>query len=131
MLERNSEIKVQMIFVIDPATPYYQKTPIDLFLSLYHEGQNIETVLNDWYALPIKDINAFRLKHNVVESNTEQNQIEAEKMFKCSQKLEIKGTPTIYINGHQLHDEYRIEDLLYIYNYIIIYSFLNLVLCQS
>ena len=104
---------LQVIFAVDPKQPDYRQTPVDLFLSLSHEGADMESVLTDWYSAPIKDLNAFEQSYPARQRFTADNQLCAERMYEFCNKAEIAGTPTIFINGQELPDTYRIADLPY------------------
>ena len=112
-VKTNQDVKLQMVFAVDPHTEYYKQTPIDLFLSLYHEGADIEAVLADWYSNPSVDIEMFKQKYPVKQSYTEWNADNTEKMYRFCQETGIMGTPTIFINGHELPANYQIGDMLY------------------
>ena len=92
---------------------FHQETPIDHFLSLYDEGADMESILTDWYADPQKDLEAFKKKYPVVRVNTTQNRDNAERMSQFCNQVHIIGTPTIFINGYQLPDIYRVQELEY------------------
>lgn len=113
IVDGNPEVKLQIIFAVDPSSSYYQETPIDHFLSLYDEGADMESILTDWYADPQKDPEAFKKKYPVVRVNTTQNRDNAERMSQFCNQVHIIGTPTIFINGYQLPDIYRVQELEY------------------
>ena len=114
LVNRNTDIKLQMIFAVDPNSEYYKNTPVDLFLSLYYEQTDMEAVLSEWYASKDKNLDAFRSKHPTNgQSNAQCNMETAAKMFHFCQQMKIKGTPTIFINGYQLPEIYHVIDLLY------------------
>ena len=112
-VKTNQDVKLQMVFAVDPHSEYYEQTPIDLFLSLYREGADIEAVLADWYSNPSVDIEMFKQKYPVKQSYTEWNADNTEKMYRFCQETGIMGTPTIFINGHELPANYQIGDMLY------------------
>lgn len=114
LVDRNPEVKLQVIFATDPNSKYYKNTPIDLFLSLYDERGDMEAILSEWYASEDMDLDAFKTKHPLHrQANILRNKEMAEKMFQFCRQVKIKGTPTIFINGYQLPEIYRIKDLLY------------------
>ena len=114
LVERNSDVKLHMIFTADPHASYYENTPINQFLSLYHQGADIETILSDWYADPNKDKLAFEQKYPFKQEDTVWNTKNAEKMYRFCEDTNIKGTPTIFINGYEFPNNYQVKDLLYI-----------------
>jgi uncharacterized membrane protein len=114
LIDMNSEVKLQVIFATDPHASFYKETPIDQFLSLYHQGADMETIMSDWYANPNKDRLAFEQKYPFKQEDTVWNMKNAEKMKQFCEDTNIKGTPTIFINGYELPHNYQVKDLLYI-----------------
>lgn len=112
LVERNPNVKLQVIFAADPHASYYKETPINQFLSLYHQGADMETILSDWYADPNKDRLAFEQKYPFKQENTAWNMKNAEKMYRFCKDTNIKGTPTIFINGYEFPNNYQVKDLL-------------------
>lgn len=113
LVERNPNVKLQVIFAADPHASYYKETPINQFLSLYHQGADMEAILSDWYAVPDKDRRAFEQKYPFEQDDTNWNTKNAEKMKRFCEDTNIKGTPTIFINGYELPHTYQVKDLLY------------------
>ena len=57
-----SDVRLQIIFAVDPTSDYYKRTPIDHFLSQYYEGDDMESILTAWYSSVIKDVELFKDK---------------------------------------------------------------------
>jgi len=114
LINRNKDIKLQMIFTEDPASEHYKDTPIDLFLSLYHEGKEMEPILSEWYAASVKDTTSFEQNYHTDHRNEDWNNLNAKKMHQFCEDVKIVGTPTVFINGHILPETYRIKDMLYL-----------------
>lgn len=113
LAEHNRNVKLQMIFAINPDSEYYDETPVDLFLSLAQDGADMEQVLSDWYSSENKDINEFKKKYSLAAKEYEHNKENAKLMYEFCKKMEIIGTPTIFINGHEMPDIYSVNDLQY------------------
>lgn len=113
LAEHNRNVKLQMIFAINPDSEYYDETPVDLFLSLAQDGADMEQVLSDWYSSENKDINEFKKKYRLSAKEYEHNKENAKLMYEFCKKMEIIGTPTIFINGHEMPDIYSVNDLQY------------------
>lgn len=114
LVSRNPDVKLQMIFAVDPNSEYYKNTPVDLFLSLYYEQADMEAVLSEWYASKDKNLDVFKSKHPTSGQTDAKFIMEtAAKMFHFCQQMKIKETPTIFINGYQLPEIYHVIDLLY------------------
>lgn len=115
-----SDVRLQIIFAVDPTSDYYKRTPIDHFLSQYYEGDDMESILTAWYSSVIKDVELFKDVYRLKQQSVaERNRLNAENMFQFCKKASIKGTPTIFVNGHQLPDIYRISDLRYLIKLIV------------
>lgn len=114
LMELNDDISLKIIFTSNPNYEGYEKTPIDTFLSLYYEKKDVMKALRDWYSLDNYDLDSFKERYPVSEQRTERNRKNALKMSEFCDIMKIKGTPTIYINGHKLPSIYRIEDLQYV-----------------
>lgn len=69
-------------------------------------------ILDDWYISDTKNYEEFSRKHPVNGELLNQND-KIEAMNKWCRIMEIKYTPTIFINGYQLPEAYAIEDLQY------------------
>lgn len=113
LAEHNRNVKLQMIFAINPDSEYYNETPVDLFLSLAQDGVDMEQVLSDWYSSERKDINEFKKKYRLSSKEYSQNKENAKLMYEFCKKMEIVGTPTIFINGYEMPDIYSVSDLQY------------------
>lgn len=115
LVASNTEVRLQIIFTISPDSPNYKGYPIDTFLSHYYEGSEMEILLAEWYGGKEKDLNAFNKRHPVKERFTQVNQANAEAMYQFCEKVGITGTPTIFVNGHEMPNIYRVNDLKYFY----------------
>lgn len=113
LADNNRNIKLQMIFATNPDSEYYNETPVDLFLSLAQDGADMEQVLSDWYNNEHKDINVFKEKYKLSAKEYSRNKENARLMYEFCKKMEITGTPTIFINGYEMPDIYSINDLQY------------------
>ena len=115
LMSENSDIKLQIIFIFNPESQEYKLTPIDRFLSLYHEGLDMEPILTEWYTDKRKDIQEFMQKYPVKAQSIQWNNDNAKAMFHFCEEMKITGTPTLYINGFRLPDTYSVMDLKYFY----------------
>lgn len=113
LMEENSNICLQIMFVIGPDDTGYDQTPIDMFLTLSKEGKNMTSALTDWYAQATKDAAVFGREHAVKMRRNKENDEEARKMSYFCKSMEITHTPTFFINGHELPDLYHVGDLKY------------------
>ena len=73
----------------------------------------MRTILDDWYTMPVKDIDAYNQRHSVKSHRTEENDANARKMSKFCETMHVTATPTFFVNGHQLPALYNVGDLKY------------------
>jgi len=116
ILNRLNNIKVKIIFNADNHDKDI-KTPVARHLMALNEQQDgdiVKRALNDWYFQKDKNYQAWAKKYPV-ELNTD-------KFYKLSKQrewcamAEIKSTPTIFVNGFQLPNTYRLNDIKYLLN---------------
>ncbi|MDD6590741.1 MAG: vitamin K epoxide reductase family protein [Prevotella sp.] len=116
IIKDNHEVQVKMIFNICPDDKDYNLTPIDTFLSMYYEGKDVEKAIFEWYSIDRKNIEEFNSKYRTKQKCTERNLKNAWAMCQFYKDNLINGTPTIFVNGHQLPNMYSISDLRYVLN---------------
>ena len=115
LVKSNDEIKLQIIFFVNPDSDEYEHTPIETFLGAYYEGKDIELILSDWYNNDNKNLEEFIRLHPIREDNSSKNKSNATSMFDFCMKNKITYTPTIFINGYELPEIYNFSDLLYFF----------------
>lgn len=115
LVKSNDEIKLQIIFFVNPDSDEYEHTPIETFLGAYYEGKDIELILSDWYNNDNKNLEEFIRLHPIREDNSSKNKSNAISMFDFCVKNKISYTPTIFINGYELPEIYNSSDLLYFF----------------
>lgn len=113
LLENNPNLCLQIMFVMGPEDAGYDKTPIDLFLTLSKKGKDMSLVLKDWYAQTVKDAGVFGREHSVSLCRNKENDEEARKMSDFCKLMEITHTPTFFFNAHELPSQYQVGDLKY------------------
>ncbi len=108
-LYKEGLINLQIIFTAHPKDSYRSK-PVKHFMTIKDDIDLLQSVLNDWYTDPNKGYDAFTKKYplNGVGKNGDK---ELFLMYDWCQSQKIQFTPTIYIDGKQLPDEYGVEDL--------------------
>ena len=114
IVEHNDDVCLQMIFTTNPHDSHYKEYPVDTFLSLYHEGLDMEPIFREWYGSDEKDVKVFKERHPVKAADNAWNIANASSMYDVCEKREIIGTPTIFINGYEMPDIYSVRDLRYI-----------------
>lgn len=108
---KNTKIKLHIVFTTNPLSTEYAEGPINMFLSLYKNGKDMQSILTDWYGRYKMKMSTFIKQYNTVDSSNDQNLENATEMYKFCQRVKIKGTPTIYINGYILPKLYNANNL--------------------
>lgn len=82
-------------------------------MRMQKKGDNtlLKNALDDWYEQKQKNYKAWAKLYPVTDRSDVSPQLEAQKEW-CKM-TEIKGTPTIFINGRRLPQNYQPEDLRY------------------
>ena len=71
----------------------------------------VKQAMYDWYEQKQKDYDAWAKVYPVKLNEAEYNKINKQKAW-C-EMAEIKGTPTMLLNGYVIPDMYRLNDLKY------------------
>jgi len=79
---------------------------------LQHGQEQSEEIYKEWYREGKNDIDAFNKKYPFDLSDPRVEEIFESHLAWCK-NAGIKGTPTLYVNGHELPGWYRVEDLKY------------------
>ena len=115
LMEHNDTIKVKIIFTTPDLEAHSAIKPTRHLMAIAAKNNTEEMLkksLDDWYLPDKKDYDLFASKYPMNDELLQQgDKIEA--MGKWCNEMEIKATPTIFINGYQLPDAYGIEDLQY------------------
>lgn len=111
LLKQNSELCIQYIF----GSFHENLNSSNKFLIAIYQHNNIDTtrkIYSDWFTKGKLEKELFFEKHLI---NFENEKIETEfknhELWKLNSRL--SPTPTIFVNGHKLPNNYKIEDLAY------------------
>ncbi len=113
MLANNPEIRLQTVFVVDPDSPHHKYSPVESFLALYYEGEDIGAALSEWFAK--RDLDDFKKNHPINGGRANQIAKNIKEMSEFVKKNEIIATPTIFVDNHRLPSMYNASDLQYLY----------------
>jgi hypothetical protein len=111
-LLESGEVKVQIIFTATNDEKDIKAVPVKHLMAIYEEGdaQLMQRALDDWYGADKKDYEVFKAKYPLNnELNLQGSKLEA--MDTWCKATGISFTPTIFINGYQMPEVYKIEDL--------------------
>lgn len=112
-LVNRPDIKLQVIFSTSN-NEKDKKTEVATHLMNLQKLNNNATLkkaLDDWYDQKQKDYGAWANVHHAATIINMHNELEAQKEW-CKM-VEIKGTPTLFLNGRRLPKNYQPEDLEY------------------
>lgn len=115
ILEQNEEVKVQIIFNATNNENDIKAKPASHLLALYKKNDQklIHMALDTWYNAKVKDYKLFADKYPLNGELDEQAE-DLRAMSDWCRENGITFTPTFFINGRQLPETYRIEDLKYL-----------------
>ncbi|MFN3802884.1 vitamin K epoxide reductase family protein [Belliella pelovolcani] len=110
-------IELQILFVPDENPESIKTKTINHILSISQENDSFTTkkALDSWYSANQKDLVKFTEKYQSSTSVKENQSRLSERREWCIQE-EISRTPTIFINGHLLPENYSIDDLQLVLN---------------
>lgn len=113
LLETNTTIRVKIIFktLADPESLSYKATA-HLLTIAQDKPKQIRHALDDWYMSEKKNYDDYMLKYPISGELADQTNKVLD-MQKWCDTMNIRGTPTIFLNGFQLPEAYEIEDLPY------------------
>lgn len=114
LLHANNNLKVQILFTATAEETDKRSKPVKHLLAIA-EKQNeqlTEQALDDWYLPDNKDYNAFAAKYPMNgELKKQDDKLKA--MNKWCDNVEIQFTPTFFVNGYQMPENYNVYELKY------------------
>ncbi|MCB0743417.1 MAG: thioredoxin domain-containing protein, partial [Ignavibacteriae bacterium] len=105
-------INLQILFNATTSEKDFQAKPVKHFLAIDAQYNKEETLhaLDNWYNADKKDYEEFAKNHVIIGDLKEQDE-KVKAMGEWCSTQNITHTPTIFINGNELPNEYSIEDL--------------------
>jgi uncharacterized membrane protein len=115
LLEANDNLKVQILFTATNNEEDISALPVKHLLSIADKDNEVLTkqALDDWYLADKKEYETFAAKYPM-NGELKKQDLKIEAMSKWCNDVEIAFTPTLFINGYQLPENYRISDLQYL-----------------
>ncbi|SKA31051.1 Uncharacterized membrane protein [Chitinophaga eiseniae] len=112
LIAANPDVQLQIIFAVTDQQTDARARPVSHFLAVDEEKdpQRTSDVLADWYLSPRKDYDAFAARHPVTGPLQAQHPKIAA-MHEWCRNNGVQVTPTIFINGFELPENYQINDL--------------------
>jgi uncharacterized membrane protein/glutaredoxin len=113
-LAHEPDVQVRIVFTADN-TDKDIKTPVArhlMALGQLSDRTIVKSALRQWFSQKHKDLGAWQQKYPATVS--ENDLIKMEKQKAWIKMAEIRSTPTILVNGHQLPDAYQLGDIKYL-----------------
>lgn len=110
IIKSNLDVRLSIIFTADGKDA--RTPPVLHFLAIQDKygDEKIQQALDDWYMNPRKDYKKFAKKYPMNgEQEWQMDKVLA--MRRWCDAMKIRSTPTIFVNGYELPDGYRIAEL--------------------
>lgn len=117
LIEKTENLKVQIVFIGTENLDDQTLLIMSHILNIAEEfgGHKAFQALGDLYNSKEIDYDTFIHEHPLYRKETLKSEFTMD-MKRWYDKANIKFTPTYYVNGYMLPDEYSIEDLKYFFN---------------
>ena len=115
LLHNNQDIQLQILFNVSQNKGDITSKPVKHFLAIAEKNDEalLKEALDDWYLSDKNVYEDFAAKYPM-NGELVRQEIHIEKMSAWCKEANITGTPTLFINGHRLPGDYKIEELRYI-----------------
>lgn len=114
IIKNNQDIKLRIIFTADDDDNDIKAAPVKHFMALSEikTSEEMQTVMDDWYINDEihKDYTLFSQKYPLNGQIAKQGEKLSAMNAWCNE-LKIRATPTFFINGHEIVDNYSIQDI--------------------
>lgn len=112
IIKHNHQINLKIIFTATPNENDPAALPVKHFLAIAEKNEPglTEAALDTWYGAKEKDYAAFA-KQFPADGSLDRQGEKLEAMAAWCKEAGIQFTPTLFINGKQLPENYRIEEL--------------------
>lgn len=115
ILQHNNDVKLKIIFTSTNDENDKGGTVVKHLLAVAekNDAQTTQQALDDWYLADKKEYDLFAAKYPMNgEVKKQSDKVEA--MRKWCNESDVQYTPTIFINGKRLPENYSIQELKYI-----------------
>ncbi|MFN3665201.1 MAG: vitamin K epoxide reductase family protein [Sediminibacterium sp.] len=111
-LMKEKDVSIQLIFQVSPQDEERADVVRHFLVLQKNYGQDVlEDALNFWYTLDNKNISALAEEFPVTNNICNDFNEELEKMFDWCVTQDIQYTPTIFINGFQYPEMYKLNEV--------------------
>ncbi|MBL1408207.1 vitamin K epoxide reductase family protein [Sphingobacterium faecale] len=112
IIKSNPDVRIRIIFTATGEEDDIRTPPVAHLFAIQQKlgHETAHSALDDWYMAPSKDYETFAKKYPMNgELKLQTEKIHA--MWDWCKNMKIRATPTLYINGRELPDSYRIAEL--------------------
>ncbi|MEO6814703.1 MAG: vitamin K epoxide reductase family protein [Ginsengibacter sp.] len=115
IIHNNKNVKLKLIFTASNDKDDKRGIAARHLLAIneQHNAQQTHQALDDWYLADKKDYELFAVRYPL-NGEIKQQEWQIDKMKEWCKEAEISFTPTLFVNGHRLPENYKIEELKYI-----------------
>ncbi len=115
IVNHNDQVKLTVIFTATNQPEDSKAPPVKHLMAIAAKGDRAmaQKALDDWYLAEKKDYNVFAAKYPM-NGELEQQGPKLDAMEQWCKDAEIAFTPTIFINGKKIPENYNIEELKHI-----------------
>lgn len=112
IVRNNPDVKLRIIFTASGEDSDIRTAPVSHLLAVQEKygHDKAQQALDDWYLASQKDYEAFATKYPM-NGELKQQQDKIYAMRDWCNSMKIRATPTIFINGYELPESYRVVEL--------------------
>lgn len=112
IIKNNKNVSVRIIFTASGEERDIRTAPVQHLLAIQEKFGKLKVheALDNWYMSPNKDYSIFATKYPL-KGELEQQRVKVFAMRDWCDEMKIRATPTLFINGRELPDQYNIKDL--------------------
>lgn len=116
IVENNPDVKVRIIFKTFGRGKDPSISPVKHLLAIREKyGENmVKQALDEWYLAERKDYEAFAKKYPMNGALNNQG-AEIIAMNNWCDEMKVRATPTLFINGYEYPEDYRINELKHLF----------------
>jgi len=116
IIAENLNVRVRIIFTASGESEDPKNAPVSHLLAIQeHLGSDrMIEALNSWYSPDVIDYQKFAEKYPLNVKLTEQKE-KIKAMRRWCNEMRVQVTPTLYVNGYKLPEEYHIKELKYFF----------------
>lgn len=116
ILKNNPHVRLRIIFTANGNTDDKKTAPVSHIMALNEQytADEAHAALDDWYSASEKDYTQFASRYPLDSEYIAAQKVKLQDMRTWCEDMQIRFTPTIFVNGYLLPDGYRIKDLNYV-----------------